>query len=156
MPVKAIPDTSPRVIPMLVCGDVEREVDFCERVLGATVAVRRPGPDGRTVHVALALGEARIILQTEFPQFASRAPQVDGTSPVVVLTYVEDVDRAIAQAEALGGRVLLPAQNQFWGDRTARVLDPSGHVWTLASRIEDTTEEERRGRWDDIRKNSGG
>ena len=71
-----------------------------------------------------------------------------------MLVYVEDVDRAVEEASALGGSVLLPAQNQFWGDRTARIMDPSGHVWTLASRIEDTVEDQRRERWDDIRKNS--
>jgi PhnB protein len=150
----AIPDTSPRVIPMLVCRDVEHEVEFCQSVLAAEVAVRRPGPNGATVHAALAIGEARIILQAEFPQLASRPPEPDGTSPIVVLVYVEDVDRALEKAITLGGRVLLAAQNQFWGDRTARVMDPSGHVWTLASRIEDTTEDQRRERWDDIRKNT--
>jgi PhnB protein len=154
MAVKSIPDTSPRVIPMLVCRDVEHEVEFCQRVLAADVVVRRPGPDGRTVHAALGLGEARIILQAEFPQLASRAPQLDGTSPIVVLVYVEDVDRAVEEAAAIGGSVLVPAQNQFWGDRTARVMDPSGHVWTLASRIQDTTEAERRERWNDIRKDA--
>jgi len=153
MAVKPIPDTSPRVIPMLVCRDVEHEVEFCQRVLAADVVVRRPGPDGDTVHAALGLGDARIILQAEFPQLASRAPQPDGTSPIVVLVYVEDVDRAVEQAVALGSSVLMPTQNQFWGDRTARVMDPSGHVWTLASRIQDTAEDQRRDRWDDIRKN---
>jgi PhnB protein len=156
MAVKPIPDTSPRVIPTLVCRDVEPEVEFCQRVLAADVIVRRPGPDGRTVHAALGVGDARIILQAEFPGLASRAPQTDGTSPIVVLVYVEDVDRAVEEAAALGGSVLLPAQDQFWGDRTARVMDPSGHVWTLASRIQDTTEAERRERWDDIRKNTSG
>jgi PhnB protein len=156
MAVKPIPDTSPRVIPMLVCRDVEPEIEFCQRVLAADVVVRRPGPDGHTAHAALALGDARIILQAEFPQLASRAPQPDGTSPIVVLVYVEDVDRSVAEATALGGTVLVPAQNQFWGDRTARVMDPSGHVWTLASRIEDTTEDQRGERWDDIRKSTAG
>lgn len=156
MSVKPIPDTSPRVIPMLVCRDVEHEIGFCQRVLAADVVVRRAGPNGHTAHAALALGDARIILQAEFPQLASRAPQLDGTSPIVVLVYVEDVDRAVEQAAALGSSVLLPAQNQFWGDRTARVMDPSGHIWTLATRIEDTTEDQRRERWDDIRKNTPG
>jgi PhnB protein len=156
MAVSPIPDTSPRVIPMLVCRDVEHEIEFCQRVLAADVVVRRPGLDGHTVHAALALGDARIVLQAEFPQLASRAPQPDGTSPIVVLVYVEDVDRSVEEVATLGGSVLVPAQNQFWGDRTARVMDPSGHVWTLASRIEDTTEEQRGERWDDIHKNTAG
>jgi PhnB protein len=149
--VKPIPDTSPRVIPTLVCPDPEVEIEFCEKVLNAEVRVRRPGPDGITIHAALAVGEAHIIVQAEFPQLASRVPQKDGSSPVVIFVYVEDVDRAVEMTLALGGTVLLPAQNQFWGDRTARVMAPSGHVWTVASRIEDTSENQRKERWDDIR-----
>jgi uncharacterized glyoxalase superfamily protein PhnB len=48
------------------------------------------------------------------------------------------------------GQVLIPAQNQFWGDRIAWIMDPSGHVWTVATRIEETTEQERTDRWSDI------
>src|SRR3954451_21908355 len=95
MAVEAIPDTSPRVIPMLVCRDPEAEIGFCERVLKAEVGVQRPGPDGHTIHAALILGEARIIIQAEFPQFASREPQKDGSSPVVIFVYVDNVDRAV-------------------------------------------------------------
>jgi PhnB protein len=149
--VNPIPDTSPRVIPTLLCPDPEAEIKFCEKVLSAEVRVRRPGPDGNTIHSALAVGEALIIVQAEFPQLASRVPQKDGSSPVVIFVYVEDVDRSVETAIALGGAVLLPAQNQFWGDRSARVMDPSGHVWTLASRIEETLEDQRRQRWDNIR-----
>ena len=151
MAVSPIPDTSPRVIPMLVCRDPEAQIRFCEKVLNAEVGVRRPGPDGRTIHAALMLGEARIIIQAEFPQFASRAPQRDGSSPVVIFVYVEDVDRAVEMTSAAGGSVLMPAQDQFWGDRSARIMDPSGHVWTIASRIEETSEDQRRERWQDLR-----
>jgi PhnB protein len=52
---------------------------------------------------------------------------------------------------AAGGSVLLPAQDQFWGDRSARIMDLSGHVWTIDSRIEDTSEDQRRERWEDLR-----
>ena len=152
MTVKPVPETSPRVIPMLVCRNPEAEIEFCERVLQAEVGVRRPGPDGKTIHAALELGEARIIIQAEFPQLASTAPELDGSSPVVIFVYVEDVDRAVEMTLAAGGSVLLPAQDQFWGDRSARVMDPSGHVWTIASRIEDTSEQQRTERWNDIRR----
>ena len=152
MTVKPIPETSPRVIPMLVCRNPEAEIEFCERVLQAEVGVRRPGPDGKTIHAALELGEARIIIQAEFPQLASTAPELDGSSPVVIFVYVEDVDRAVEMTLAAGGSVLLPAQDQFWGDRSARVMDPSGHVWTIASRIEDTSEQQRTERWNHIRR----
>ena len=54
MSVKPIPDTSPRVIPMLVCRNPEAEIEFCERVLHAEVGVRRPGPDEMRRIVMLA------------------------------------------------------------------------------------------------------
>jgi PhnB protein len=152
MTVKPISETSPRVIPILVCRNPEAEIEFCERVLQAEVGVRRPGPDGKTIHAALELGEARIIIQAELPQLASTAPELDGSSPVVIFVYVEDVDRAVEMTLAAGGSVLLPAQDQFWGDRSARVMDPSGHVWAIASRIEDTSEQQRTERWNDIRR----
>jgi PhnB protein len=93
-----------------------------------------------------------VVIQSEFPDVtASRAPNADGSSPVVLFVYVADVDLAVERAVAMGAKILLPIQDQFWGDRTARIIDPSGHVWTVASRIEETTEEERQRRWSDIR-----
>lgn len=142
--VKSVPDGVQAVFPMLVCRDPESEVQFCVQAFGAVEQVRRAGPDGSPIHVALRINEAFLVIQAEFPGvLASRAPAVDGSSPVVVFVYVADVDEAVARARAEGATVLLPAQDQFWGDRTARILDPSGHVWTVASRIEETTEAQR-------------
>jgi PhnB protein len=53
-------------------------------------------------------------------------------------------------AQATGAKILLPVKDQFWGDRTARIMDPSGHVWTVATLIETTSAEERTDRWDKI------
>ena len=75
----------------------------------------------------------------------------DGTSPVVIFLYVPDVDRTVTRASARGAKVLVPLQDQFWGDRTAWLMDPSGHVWTVATRIEATTADERSERWEKIR-----
>jgi PhnB protein len=38
--------------------------------------------------------------------------------------------------------VLRPPADQFYGERAGQVLDPFGHRWTLATRIEDLTDEE--------------
>jgi PhnB protein len=56
----------------------------------------------------------------------------------------------VGRAVAAGAKVLIPVKDQFWGDRTARIADPSGHVWTIASRVEETSTEERRERWSSI------
>ncbi len=72
----------------------------------------------------------------EFPALASRAPQPDGSAPVVIYIYVDDADTVIERALAAGATVLIPAANQFWGDRVGRIIDPSGHVWNVATRVQ--------------------
>lgn len=152
MTVKSIPEGVQAVFPMLVCQSPEAEMNFCAAAFGAVEQVRRPGPDGTPIHIAMRINGAFLVVQSEFPDvLASRAPNTDGSSPVVIFVYVADVDQAVERAVAMGARILLPAQNQFWGDRTARILDPSGHVWTVASRIEETTDEQRAKRWTAIR-----
>ncbi len=41
----------------------------------------------------------------------------------------------IARAVSEKAKVLLPAEDQFWGDRVGRIMDPAGHVWNIAARI---------------------
>ena len=155
--VKSIPEGMQAVFPMLVCQSPEAEMNFCAAAFGAVEQVRRPGPDGTPIHIAMRINGAFLVVQSEFPDvMASRAPNTDGSSPVVLFVYVADVDQAVERAMALGARLLLPAQDQFWGDRTARILDPSGHVWTVASRIEETAEEQREQRWSAIRDGNEG
>src|SRR4051812_19474889 len=145
--VKPIPDASSVVIPMLVCRDASAEIDFCKTTFGAVELGRRPGPDGTVVHALLTIGGAMIIIEGEWPTLASRAPQPDGSSPVVIYVYVEDVDAVIERAVARGASLVRPVETQFWGDRIGWVVDPSGHVWTIATRVEETTEDQRRQRW---------
>ena len=148
--VKGRPEGVPVVMPMLVCNDAEAEIDFCKAAFGAVELVRRPGPDGVVAHAALTINEAMILIEREWPTLASRSPRPDGSSPVVIYVYVEDVDKAVERAVVAGARVLLPVTNQFWGDRTGRIVDPSGHVWTISTRIEETSSAQREERWSRI------
>jgi PhnB protein len=148
--VKGIPDSSSVVIPRLFCAEVAAEIDFCKSTFGAVELGRRLGSDGKAAHALMTIGPAMIMIEAEWPGLASRAPKLDGSSPVVIYVYVEDVDKTVERAVAGGAKVLFPVQNQFWGDRIGWVMDPSGHVWTVATRIEETTEGERDGRWSAI------
>ncbi|CAN5868633.1 hypothetical protein BH23GEM9_BH23GEM9_29630 [soil metagenome] len=83
------------------------------------------------------------------------AAPVELRHPCEIFVYVEDVDQTVERAVALNAEVLVPAQDQFWGDRTAWIMDQAGHVWTIATRIEETTEEQRSGRWEEILASEG-
>jgi PhnB protein len=147
---KPIPDNSTVIIPMLVCHDSAAEMEFCKATFGAVELGRRPAPDGSIVHALLKIGEVMLMIHGEVSTLASRAPQSDGSSPVVLYVYVQDVDAVIARALAAGARMLVPIKNQFWGDRMGRIIDPAGHVWNVATRIEKTNEAQRNQRYSTI------
>jgi len=147
---KGVPENSAVVIPRLFCRDPAAEIDFCVSTFAAVAINQRPGPDGKVAHALLTIGPAMLMIESEWPNVSSRAPQTDGSSPVVIFVYVPDVDAAVERAVARGAQVLDPAKDQFWGDRTAWIMDPAGHVWTIATRVETTTEEQRSERWSNI------
>jgi PhnB protein len=122
------------VIPMLVCRDAASEIDFCKAAFEAVELARRSDPAGAVVHATLTIGEAMLFVHGEVSHLASRSPQPDGSSSVVIYVYLEDVDSAVEKAVAAGARVLVPVTDTFWGDRVGRIIDPSGHVWNIATR----------------------
>ena len=124
------------LIPMLVCADAAAEIEFCKAAFGAAELSRRADADGSVTHATLGIGELLIMVHGETRHLASQAPLKDGSSPVVIYLYLEDVDSVIARAVAAGARVLTPIADQFWGDRMGRIVDPQGHVWTVASRVQ--------------------
>ena len=148
--VNKLPGNTSIIMPRLVCRDAAAEMDFCIQTFEAVELNRRAGPDGAVAHGLLQIGPEMIMIESEWPTLPSRAPTSDGSSPVPIFVYVPDVDKTVERATAHGAKVLVPLQNQFWGDRIAWFMDPSGHVWTVATRIEETTAQERTARWDEI------
>jgi len=144
---RGLPTNTSIVMPRLVCRDPGAEVSFCVRALGAVSLNERAGPDGTLAHALLQIGPEMVMIEAEWPSLPSRAPATDATSPVVIFLYVPDVDATVGRATECGATVVLPLANQFWGDRTAWLMDPAGHVWTVATRVQQTTAEERTQRW---------
>jgi PhnB protein len=125
----------PLVVPMLVCRDGAAEIEFCKKTFAAVEASRRTAPDGSVIHATLAMGEVLIFIHGETDHLASRAPQPDGSSSVVIYIYVQDADAIVERAVAAGARILLSIKDEFWGDRVGRIIDPAGHVWNVATRL---------------------
>ncbi len=123
------------IIPMLVCQDAAKEIEFCKNAFDAVELSRRAAKDGSIIHATLSIHESMIMVHDASPHLGSNPPQHDGSSPVVNYLYCEDTDNTIERSIAAGARVLIPAEDAFWGDRVGRIIDPSGHVWNIASRI---------------------
>lgn len=125
--------------PYLSVKGAKRALDFYRRALGATEVYRLEISDGRIGHAEIQVGDSRIMLADEMPDQADaivRSPQTLGGTSCGLHVYVRDVDAAFDQAIAAGGVVKRPVQNQFYGERSGTLADPFGHLWTLATPIE--------------------
>lgn len=142
--VKPIPDGFHSITPYLVIKGADRAIEYYKKAFGATEIMRMEAPDGKVGHAELKIGDSIFMLGEEMPQTGYRAPQ--GASPVGLMLYVNDVDHVFKQAVAAGGRVDKEIKDQFWGDRNGSVYDPFGHLWTVATHIEDVSEDEMKRR----------
>jgi PhnB protein len=146
--VQAIPDGYHTVTPYLSLKGAGAALDFYQRAFGAKELFRLELPDGRIAHAELQIGNSRLMLADEMPgmpDYAKSPATLGGTSSGYCL-YVEDVDADFQRAVAAGAKVKRPVTNQFYGDRTGTLEDPFGHLWTIATHIEDVSPDEARKR----------
>jgi PhnB protein len=69
-----------------------------------------------------------------------------GGTPVMLHLYVTDVDAVAQRAADEGATILRAVEDQFYGDRGGKLRDPFGHVWWIATHIEDVSAEQMRER----------
>lgn len=129
--VKPIPDGMHSLTPHLMCEGAAQAIDFYVRAFNAVELARLPGPDGRIMHACLRIGDSTLMLADAFPECGGAGPKALQGSPVYLHLYVEDVDAAMAQAQAAGATITMPAADMFWGDRFGMVKDPFGHAWAF-------------------------
>lgn len=144
--VKPIPDGYSPVTPYLSVRGAAEAIEWYGRAFGAVERLRLPAPGGTVAHAEIVIGGSVIMLSDEFPPLNFRSPKAFGGSPVHLHLYVENVDEVFARAVAEGAKVVQKLEDKFYGDRSGSVEDPFGHVWHLATHVEDLTSEEIRRR----------
>lgn len=142
MAVKAIPEGFHTITPYLALRDASAAIAFYEKALGAKELYRLPMPGGAIGHAELLIGNSRIMVSSEMPDFGNKSAQSFGGSPIGLCIYVENVDAFADRFVKAGGKVVRPLENQFYGDRSGTFEDPEGYKWTLAQHIEDVSPEE--------------
>jgi PhnB protein len=151
--VSYIPKDYNSVTPYLIVKDAARAIEYYKKVFGATETVRMNGPEGKIGHAELKIGNSHIMLADENPSMGpghTSAATVGG-SPVSLYVYLPDVDKAVERATAAGGKILKPVEDQFYGDRSGFIQDPFGHLWGIATHVEDVSAEEMKGGGRDAR-----
>lgn len=155
MPVKFIPDGYPTVTPYLVIKGAATALDFYQKVFGAEERMRMDNK-GMVMHAEITIGDTLVMLADEFPEMGYVGPHAIGGTPVSLMVYVKDVDQVFAQAIAAGAKEKRAVTNEFYGDRVGTVVDPFGHVWSIATHVEDVTPDEMNRRMRDMMKQMGG
>jgi PhnB protein len=136
------------VTPYIAVRGAASAIEFYKKAFGATEVLRLMDPSGRIGHAEILIGESRIMLADEFPEFDSLGPQSRGGSTGSLALAVPDVDAAAERAVAAGAKVLRPVTDEFYGDRIGKFEDPFGHIWHISTRIEEVSAEEMQRRYD--------
>jgi PhnB protein len=142
MAPQAIPEGYHTLSTYLAVDDAARAIEYYAKAFGAKESVRMDAPGGKIGHAELEIGDSRIMLSDPFPQASTRPPKELGGTSASLFMYVEDVDAVVKRAVDAGATVAMEVADQFWGDRFGTITDPFGHVWSIATHVEDVPPEE--------------
>jgi len=142
MATKAIPDGYHSATPYLIVKGAANAIDYYKRAFGATELFRMADEKGTIGHAEIRIGDSVIMLADETPGAVCHTPRSLGGTSVGLMIYVNDVDSVFKRAVEAGGKSLRPLTNQFYGDRSGTLEDPYGHIWTVATHVEDVPPEE--------------
>ncbi len=137
-----LPDGYHSVTPYLIVRGGPKAIEFYQTAFGAVEILRIPGPNDSIGHAEIQIGNSRIMLGDEMPAMNINSPETVGGTATGICLYVEDSDSMFQRAIDAGGKVVRPMADQFYGDRSGTLLDPFGHLWTIATRKENLSAEE--------------
>lgn len=139
--VDPIPSEFHSVTPYLVVSRGKEAIEFYKNAFGAQELEKQLMPDGKLFHGRIKIGNSIVMLSDEFPGSDLKAPTSLGSSTVTLHIYSDDVDNLWRRALSAGARIVMPLDNQFWGERYGQLMDPFGHRWSLSMRIPMSMEE---------------
>jgi uncharacterized glyoxalase superfamily protein PhnB len=135
-----IPPGQQVATPHLVIKHTDMAIEFYKRAFGAVEMFRFAAPDGRVMHADITIGGSHIFLSDEFPEHGGcLSPSTLHCTNATIHLFVEDVDQAYGKAVAAGAVGIMAPQDMFWGNRFARLIDPFGQPWSMATHTEDLT-----------------
>lgn len=135
------PDGYHTVTPQSLTPNPTETINFIEAVFGGVV-VEKYEDDGVIHHAEMTIGDSRLML----------GAAIDDV-PIYTLsshTYVDDVDAAYQRAMEHGATSMREPEDQFYGDRTAVVIDSQGNNWSIATRLEELSQEELQRRFEEL------
>ena len=140
--VPPIPEGYHSITPYLTIRDAAKAIDFYKSAFGAVEICRMAEASGKIGHAELRIGNSHFMVSDEYPDWGALGPQSVGGTSTSLMVYTEDPDAVFNEAIRQGAEALMPMSDQFYGDRCGKLLDPFGHKWMFAKRIEIVPEPE--------------
>lgn len=128
------PNIKTLIAPMLSVRRGSQAVSFYKVAFGAEVLFLLE--DNGAVVAKLAVDGAEFWLADESPENANFSPETLGGGTVRIVMVVENPDAAFDRAVNAGAKVVWPIDNQSYGWRLGRVVDPFGHHWEIGKPLE--------------------
>jgi uncharacterized glyoxalase superfamily protein PhnB len=127
--------TFERVIPVLVCRDIQAEHDFLVRAFDFEPGDVEHARDGQPVHGEVRVGGTTIWLHRIAVAHQLDAPEAVNMAGAGLVVHVSDVDAHYARACAAGAQIDSVPTDQAYGQREYAARDSEGHRWWFASPI---------------------
>lgn len=125
--------------------DVDSAVAFYQAAFAAELLTRHTGADvaeSVAIHATIRIGNSIIALNPEAPELGIFAPVSLGGAASQTHLYVDDVEASWNRAVEAGALVHTPLYNAYWGDRTGMLVDGNGQLWSIASKVENLSQQE--------------
>jgi len=113
---------------MLSVRNGAKAVDFYVAAFGAKVLFRF---DEGGVIAELAVGASRFWVTDESPEHQNFSPESLGGGTVRMVLIVDGPDAVFRRAVDAGAKSVWPVEDQRYGWRVGRVVDPFGHHWEI-------------------------
>ncbi len=136
-----IPEGYNAVMPALCFNGAAEAMEWYKKIFGATEKMKMVDSDGKVVHGEIVIGGSVLMISEEYPQY-NKSPKTLGGNSINLSIYVPDVDAVLKSAVENGAKLLMAAEDQFYGDRSGRIEDPFGYIWIISTHIKNVSEEE--------------
>lgn len=106
-----------------------------------TMAIDGPPEAPEACHYELALeGRGRVMVGGQWRSTIRSPRSVGGANTQTLhVQLAAGIDEHCARARAAGATIDQEPEEQFYGDRTYRAVDPEGHLWTFAQHVRDVS-----------------
>ena len=134
MAVKPVPEGYHTAVPYLIVTDADKLLTFLKTAFNGKVKEEHRTPDGKVMHADVVIGDSHIMM--------GQANEKYRAMPGSVLLYVADCDALYNAALKAGAKSVQELKDQFYGDRSGGVEDPTGNHWWISTHVEDVSPEE--------------